>query len=49
MTHLFTKTEVNLEDATEEEYQYTVKRSASAAILVNLSYFEPETNCPESF
>ena len=43
MTHLFMETEVNLEDATEEEYQYTVKRSGSAAILVNLLYFEPET------
>ena len=43
MTHLFMETEVNLEDATEEEYRYTVKRSGSAAILVNLLYFEPET------
>ena len=42
ITHLFMETEVNLEDATEEEYQYTVKRSGSA-IVVNLLYFEPET------
>ena len=37
------ETEINLEDATDEEYKYTVKKSGSAAILVNLSYFEPET------
>ena len=42
MIHLVRETEVYLEDATEE-YQKTVKRSGSAAILVNLSHFEPET------
>jgi hypothetical protein len=43
MTHLFMETELHLEDATKEEDHYTVKRSGSVAILLNLSYFEPET------
>ena len=44
MTYLFIETKVNLEDATGKEYQYTVKRSGfSSCILVNLSYFKPET------
>ena len=42
MTHLFMETEMNVEE-TDKEYQYTVKISGSAAILINLSHFEPET------
>ena len=43
MMHLFMETEIDLEDTTNEENKYTVKRSGSAAILVNLSYFKPKT------
>ena len=43
MTHLFMETELNLESNSEEEFLYTVKRSGTAAILLNLSYFEPQT------
>jgi hypothetical protein len=43
MTHLFMEMQINLEENTDEECLYTVKRSGTAAILLNLSYFEPET------
>jgi hypothetical protein len=43
MTHLFMETELNLESNSEEEFLYSVKRSGTAAILLNLSYFEPQT------
>ena len=43
MTHLFMATELKLEEKTDEECLYTVKRIGAAAILLNLSHFEPET------
>ena len=43
MTHLFMETELSFEEKTDDECHYTVKRSGSAAILLNLSHFEPET------
>ena len=43
MTHLFMETELSVEELTEEERHYTVKRTGAAAILINLSHFEPET------
>ena len=42
-THLFMETQLQLQEETDEEYQYSVKRSGKAAILLNLSHFEPET------
>ena len=43
MTHLFMETQLQLQEGTDGEYQYSVKRSGKAAILLNLSHFEPET------
>ena len=44
MTHLFMETELNeLDSSSEEESLHSVKRSGTAAVLLNLSYFEPET------
>ena len=43
MTHLFMETVLNVESNSEEESIYTMKRSGTAAILLNISYFEPET------
>ncbi len=42
MAHLFMETEMQLEETTDEDDYYSVKRSGAAAILLNLSYFEPE-------
>jgi hypothetical protein len=43
MTHLFMEMELHLDESTDEEQHYMVKRSGKAAILINLSHFEPET------
>ena len=43
MTHLFMETELNLESNLEDEILYSVKRSGTAAVLLNISHFEPET------
>lgn len=43
MAHLFMETEMQLDFDNEEASSYSVKRSGGAAILLNLSYFEPET------
>ena len=43
MTHLFLKTETILEDEEDNDVFSSVRRTGTAATLLNLSYFEPET------
>ena len=43
MTHLFLKTETILEDKEDNDVFSSVRRTGTAATLLNLSYFEPET------
>lgn len=43
MTHLFLKTETILEDKEDHDVFSSVRRTGTAATLLNLSYFEPET------
>ena len=43
MTHLFLKTETILEEEEENNILHNVRRTGTAATLLNLSYFEPET------
>lgn len=43
MTHLFVETELNLEEEEEENKLYSVRRTGTAATLINISHFEPET------
>ena len=43
MAHLFMETELQWKEEVDEDCYYSVKRSGAPAILLNLSYFEPET------
>ena len=43
MSHLFLETDLNFEGEENEEYYYGVRRTGTAATLLNLSYFESET------
>ena len=43
MTHLFLKTETILEDEEDNDVFSSLRRTGTAATLLNLSYFEPET------
>ena len=43
MTHLFLKTESILEEEEDNKLYYRVRRTGTAATLLNLSHFEPET------
>ena len=43
MSHLFLETDLTLEDQREQNLVYSVRRTGTAATLLNISYFEPET------
>ena len=43
MTHLFAETHKDVINENVEGSYYHVRRSGSAATLLNISYFEPET------
>ena len=43
MSHLFVLTEVILEEEEDEKTFYSVRRTGTAATMINISYFEPET------
>ena len=43
MTHLLMETELALEEKGEQKLVYSVRRTGSAATLINVSFFEPET------
>lgn len=43
MSHLFVQTDVTLEDQRGQNLVYSVRRTGSAATLLNISFFEPET------
>jgi len=43
MSHLLMETELHLEEKGEERLVYSVRRTGTAATLLNLSHFEPET------
>lgn len=43
MSHLFVQSELILEEEEENNTFYSMRRTGTAATLINLSYFEPET------
>ena len=43
MSHLFVETELILEEEGGQSRFYSVRRTGTAATLINISYFEPET------
>ena len=43
MSHLLMETELHLEEKEEQRLVYSVRRTGTAATLLNLSHFEPET------
>ena len=43
MSHLFLETDLTLEGQREQNLVYSVHSTGTAAILLNISYFEPET------
>ena len=43
MSHLFMETDLRLDESENEDLHFSVRRTGTAATLLNLSYFEPET------
>ena len=43
MSHMLKETELNVEEKGEQKLVYSVRRMGTAATLLNLSHFEPET------
>ena len=43
MSHLFMETDLSVAESEKEDHHFSVRRTGTAATLLNLSYFEPET------